>query len=152
MLYSEMAITEKKEKRILRKYILFLTIIIAISSFDYRVDETTNWTPVWGPIALSASLFYIFTLISYQIFLKIHIYATFKNKLIKKKWISYVFAFILYNSMLILLFISNYVNQKALRDISLILTQIWLILMLYLLYYGLGKGLLKKVPQNNEKK
>jgi len=139
---SEKVITIRTNNIIALTYAVLLFGIFLIPG-GARIDETTDWIPVWSlTLAVYAlTLVTVFVIIPF-IYFSMKIYGDFEDVILKKRWALFNLGMIPYFIELYLLPVSNYLNDPVFRTITAIVG-LSMFASAFLFYYGIGRQINK---------
>lgn len=139
VLKSEKIFTSTKQYMVIGTYSAILCIIFFIPN-GVKIDESTNWRPVWNLLLFLFIVF--FTVFTYTIisYFSIQLYRQIKVPMVKKRWNYFFIGLIIYMIYGEFLPIANFLNLPLIR----LLTSIFGLSMFItglLMYYGVGRHL-----------
>ena len=139
---SEKVITVRTNNIIAFTYAVLLFGIFLIPG-GARIDETTEWMPIWSlPLTIYVlTLVTVFVIIPF-IYFSMKIYGEFEDDILKKRWVLFNLGMIPYLIELYLLPISNYLNDPLFRTITSIVG-LSMFASAFLFYYGIGRQIKK---------
>lgn len=147
LLKSEKIITTSKQLLILIGYgiLMFCMIFFVLTpGWGVTLNDTTEWAPVWElPFFLYVILVESIFAVGPVLYLSLRVYNKFEDEQLKKKWKSFIYGFCAMMIFLYAIFISNFLNQAAVRTIAVGIGLICAIIGGYLMYNGVGRQLEK---------
>jgi hypothetical protein len=147
LLKSEKVITSSKQILILLIYGALLSVlfifILAIPGWGVTINAITEWRPVWSLPYFLYAIVVTSIVVVFSLYLSSTISKQFEDPQLKKKWKFFQLGLIFLFSFTYGIFISNFLDIKAIRDLMAVLGLLFAILGGYLVYFGVGRQIEK---------